>query len=62
VFSVFTWDIIIHNVKLYLTVGFSFCYLQFRLALFLFQGSGKTALTRASAKYFEDHKDILAHM
>ncbi|KAK3122394.1 hypothetical protein QOZ80_8BG0669000 [Eleusine coracana subsp. coracana] len=26
------------------------------------RGSGKTALTRASAKYFEDHKDILAHV
>uniref|UniRef100_A0A804NPM1 Peroxisomal ATPase PEX1 n=1 Tax=Zea mays TaxID=4577 RepID=A0A804NPM1_MAIZE len=26
------------------------------------RGSGKTALTRASAKYFEDHKDILAHI
>ncbi|KAG2580635.1 hypothetical protein PVAP13_6NG359400 [Panicum virgatum] len=26
------------------------------------RGSGKTALTRASAKYFEDHKEILAHV
>ncbi|CAM0911659.1 unnamed protein product [Alopecurus aequalis] len=26
------------------------------------RGSGKTALTRAAAKYFEDHKEILAHV
>ncbi|XP_062195469.1 peroxisomal ATPase PEX1-like [Phragmites australis] len=26
------------------------------------RGSGKTALTRASAKYFEDHNEILAHV
>uniref|UniRef100_A0A8R7R579 Peroxisomal ATPase PEX1 N-terminal C-lobe domain-containing protein n=1 Tax=Triticum urartu TaxID=4572 RepID=A0A8R7R579_TRIUA len=26
------------------------------------RGSGKTALTRAAAKYFEDHQEILAHM
>nr|CAB3483787.1 unnamed protein product [Digitaria exilis] len=26
------------------------------------RGSGKTALTRVSAKYFEDHKEILAHV
>ncbi|KAF7101428.1 hypothetical protein CFC21_102776 [Triticum aestivum] len=26
------------------------------------RGSGKTALTRAAAKYFEDHQEILAHI
>jgi ABC-type uncharacterized transport system fused permease/ATPase subunit len=26
------------------------------------RGSGKTALVRAAAKYFEDHKEILAHV